>query len=101
VVPSAAYPAWRAWERARSLGRAARPVTSLRDEANANTFRGLLALERGDVDEAEVAFRLALDLWQGGAGLDFKARPLAEDGLRWLGSSPDKETRRQGDKETR
>ena len=43
-----------------------------------------LMQEQGNTDEAEVSFRLALDLWQGGAGLDFKARPLAEDGLRLL-----------------
>src|SRR5262249_955221 len=56
----------------------------LGDEANAIVFQGLLALEEGAVDEAEVAFRLALDLWKddaaaaSGAGLDFKTRPVAE-----------------------
>jgi tetratricopeptide (TPR) repeat protein len=83
-----------------SHGRIAGIVNQLRDEANAHTFRGLLALEQGSPDDAEVSFRLALDLWQGGAGLDFKARPLAEDGLRLLAPS-DKETRRPGDRETK
>jgi hypothetical protein len=68
-----------------SHGRIEAVVNQLRDEANAHTFRGLLALEQGGADDADVAFRLALDVWQGGAGLDFKARPLAEDGLRLLG----------------
>ncbi len=85
ATPSVAHLLWRALARGQSLGRVAGLTNRLRDVSNANTFRGLLALEQGSADEAEVAFRLALDLWQGGAGLDFKARPLAEDGLRCLG----------------
>jgi tetratricopeptide (TPR) repeat protein len=88
----------------RALGRTllhdriARLGTRLGDEANANTMRGLLLLEEGNVDEAEVAFRLALALWQdeaaaaSGAGLDFKARPIAQGCLPWL-TSDDKVTR--------
>src|SRR5207253_2558893 len=63
---------------------------SLREAANANVFRGLHALEVGEVDEAEVAFRLALALWMdeaaaaSGAGLDFNARPIAQGYLQWL-----------------
>jgi tetratricopeptide (TPR) repeat protein len=71
-------------------GRALPSAKRLRQEANSNVFRGLLALEQGDVEEAEVAFRLALALWQddaaaaSGAGMDFKDRPIAEGCLRWL-----------------
>src|SRR5207253_6662229 len=63
---------------------------SLRKEADATVLRGLLLLEQGDADEAEVAFRLALAVWQdaavaaAGAGLDFDGRPVAEGCLRWL-----------------
>ena len=58
--------------------------------ANANVFRGLLALEEGNLDDAEVAFRLALAMWQdeaaapSGSGLEFNARPVAQAALRWL-----------------
>jgi hypothetical protein len=83
-LPSAGHLASRGLVRGLALGGVAAAGNRLRDVANANTFRGLLALEQGNADEAEVSFRLALDLWQGGAGLDFKARPVAEDGLRWL-----------------
>jgi hypothetical protein len=83
-LPSAGHLVSRGLVRGLVLANIAGPVNRLRDVANARTFRGLLALEQGDADEAEVSFRLALDLWQGGAGLDFKARPLAEDGLRLL-----------------
>ena len=62
----------------------------MRQVANATVFRGLLALEEGNVDEADIAFRLALALWgdeaaaASGAGLDFNARPIAQACLRWL-----------------
>jgi hypothetical protein len=75
------------------------PTRGLREEANANTMRGLLLLEEGNADEAEVAFRLALALWKdeaavaSGAGLDFKDRPIAAGCLPWLESEADKETR--------
>jgi tetratricopeptide (TPR) repeat protein len=70
--------------------RALSAAKRLRQEANSNVFRGLLALEQGDFEEAEVAFRLALALWRddaaaaSGAGLDFKDRPIAEGCLHWL-----------------
>jgi tetratricopeptide (TPR) repeat protein len=83
-VPSVGHLALRGLARGQSLGRMAGVANRLRDVSNAHTFRGLLTLEQGSADEAEVAFRLALDPWQGGAGVDFKGRPLAEDGLRWL-----------------
>jgi hypothetical protein len=57
---------------------------ALRREANATVIRGLLALEEGEVGEAEAAFRAAQTLWQddlavaSGRGLDFKARIVAQ-----------------------
>src|SRR5262249_36724774 len=50
---------------------------NLRQEANANVLRGLLALEEGQVDKARAAFDAAIGLWRNetsaaaGAGLDF------------------------------
>lgn len=85
--------------RAKFQSRVAGLAKGLRDDANANVFRGLLALEEGAAEEAEVAFRLALDLWKdeaaaaAGAGLDFKTRPIAEGCLRWLEQGDDKVTR--------
>jgi tetratricopeptide (TPR) repeat protein len=81
---------WGAVAAQRFQGRAAGLAKGMCEEANANAFRGLLALEEGDTDEAGVAFRLALALWgddaaaASGAGLDFKTRPLARGYLRWL-----------------
>jgi tetratricopeptide (TPR) repeat protein len=65
-------------------------ATRLMEDASANVFRGLLALEEGRSDEAEVVFRLALALWKdeatgdSGGGLDFDARPIAQMYLRLL-----------------
>jgi tetratricopeptide (TPR) repeat protein len=62
----------------------------LRQEADATVLRGLLALEEGDVDEADVAFRLSLELWKdettaaSGGGLDFGGRVIAQACLEWL-----------------
>jgi hypothetical protein len=72
-------------------------VAGLRWEADARVLGGLLALEQGDTDEADVSFRLALAVWAdeaaaaAGAGLDFAARPLAQSYLRRL--EDDKVTR--------
>ena len=47
-------------------------------------LRGLLAVESGAVDSARGHFRAALDVWgsdrqaAAGAGLDFPARPIAQ-----------------------
>jgi hypothetical protein len=85
-------------ERIRALAR------GLRQEADGTVLRGLLALEQGDVEEAEVAFRVALALWQddaaaeSGAGMDFGGRVIAQGCLEWLEQA---ETRRQGDTVTR
>jgi tetratricopeptide (TPR) repeat protein len=65
-------------------------VRRLRQEADVTVLRGLLALEEGEVGEAEFACREALGLWQdpaaaaGGSGLDFNARPVAQACLQWL-----------------
>jgi hypothetical protein len=62
----------------------------LGQEADATVLQGLLALEVGEVDEAEVAFRLALLYWRDeavaatGGGLDFGGRVIAQDCLKWL-----------------
>jgi len=62
----------------------------LRKEADATVLRGLLALEEGEVDLAEEAFRTALAFWEDGAaaasgrGLDFDTRLIAEACLDWL-----------------
>jgi tetratricopeptide (TPR) repeat protein len=62
----------------------------LRQQAELTVLRGLLALEEGDVDEAESAFRTAFDVWKdraaaaSGAGLDFNGRRIAATCLGWL-----------------
>jgi tetratricopeptide (TPR) repeat protein len=67
-----------------------RLTQELQQEADATVLRGLIALEEGDVDEADVAFRLALDLWKdeataaSGGGLDFGGRVIAQACLEWL-----------------
>jgi tetratricopeptide (TPR) repeat protein len=62
----------------------------LRQQADSTVLRGLLALEEGESEEAELAFRAALALWKdkstaaSGGGLDFNGRILAQNCLRWL-----------------
>jgi hypothetical protein len=57
---------------------------AMRQEADATVMRGLLALEEGDMKEAETAFRSALTMWKSqtaaasGSGLEFKGRKLAQ-----------------------
>jgi hypothetical protein len=63
---------------------------SLKREAELCVVRGLLALEEGDVDEAEALFRVALTVWKdeasaaSGAGLDFGGRAVAQACLEWI-----------------
>ncbi len=63
---------------------------NLRWEAEMTVLRGLLFLEEGDIDEAEIAFRVALSYWKdtdsatSGGGLDFPGRPLAQGYLELL-----------------
>jgi hypothetical protein len=60
----------------------------LRQEANRQVLRGLLALEAGEVEAARPHFRTALQTWgsdsaaAAGGGLDFPARPIAQGMLR-------------------
>jgi hypothetical protein len=67
-----------------------RLAQSLHREAEMTVFRGLLALEEGNVAEAEIAFNGALLLWKdeatekSGGGLDFKGRVVAQGCLEWL-----------------
>lgn len=73
------------------------PAKMLRQEADRQVLRGLLALEAGTVEKAGRHFRAALDVWGSesaaatGAGLDFPARPIAQQMLRQL--QDDKVTR--------
>jgi tetratricopeptide (TPR) repeat protein len=74
---------------------------SLRKEADMIVLRGLLALEQGDSEEAEVAFRQALSLWKNAdaaarnEGLDFEARIVAQEYLTWLERSRTGEAERR------
>jgi tetratricopeptide (TPR) repeat protein len=82
--------AWRFLERIKFENRVTGLLKNLKEEANARVFRGLLALEEGDVVQADVAFRLALALWENDAvpaartGVDFKTRAIAQGYLRLL-----------------
>jgi hypothetical protein len=66
------------------------PVDLLRQEADLRVLRGLLALESGAVEKARAHFRAALDVWGSdsraatGAGVDFPARPIAQQAIRLL-----------------
>lgn len=70
--------------------RLAELAQALRKEADMTLLRGLLALEQGESEEAEIAFRQALSVWKDessaarGEGLDFNARPVAQTALSWL-----------------
>jgi exonuclease VII small subunit len=63
---------------------------SLRRQADLRVLRGLIALEEGEVDEAEIAFREALSFWKdagsaaSGGGLDFNGRAIAQGYLELL-----------------
>jgi Flp pilus assembly protein TadD len=79
------YLLWRRTQRrAEFHDRITELARDLRREADVSVLQGLLALEEGDVDEAEVAFRVALSLWQdpaaaaSGGALDFNGRPVAQ-----------------------
>jgi hypothetical protein len=65
-------------------------VQRLKQQADFTALHGLLALEEGEIGEAESAFRAALSLRKGQtakdapSNWDFDARSLALDCLRWL-----------------
>jgi hypothetical protein len=85
------YQLQRAFTRQQANARIADLALSLKRGADVQVLEGLLALEEGEVEEAEVAFRVALAVWHdraaaaSGAGLDFNGRPVAEACLAWLG----------------
>jgi tetratricopeptide (TPR) repeat protein len=62
----------------------------IQHQADITVLQGLLALEEGDVETAEVKFRQALDCWKDevaaayGGGIDFNARIVAQQCLEWL-----------------
>lgn len=62
----------------------------LRQQAEFSVLYGLLALEEGETEKAEFAFRTALALWKdeitaaSGGGLDFNGRIVAQTCLQWL-----------------
>jgi hypothetical protein len=62
----------------------------LKRQADVTVLRGLLALEEGEVGEAEIALREALALWKdeataaSGGGMDFNGRVVAQGYLGWL-----------------
>jgi len=66
------------------------PAGMMRQEADWRVLRGVLALEAGAVEMAHRHLRAALDVWGGdnqaatGGGLDFPARPVAQEALRLL-----------------
>jgi tetratricopeptide (TPR) repeat protein len=69
---------------------AARLASSMRQRADQFVIRGLLALEQGNVDEAQDFFRLALASCRKepgtppGSGIDFTGMPVAHTCLEWL-----------------
>ncbi len=77
------------WSRGGPLNQASKLVVNLRQEANLTALRGLLALECGEVEQAEGLFRRALAVWgsdravREGAGLHFGAVELARH---WQGA---------------
>jgi tetratricopeptide (TPR) repeat protein len=93
-LPAVGDPGWsllgRALLRNEFPRQAAELATDVRRAADATVLRGLIALEAGDVEEAEAAFRRALETWRdeasaaSGRGLDFSARPVAQGCLKWI-----------------
>jgi tetratricopeptide (TPR) repeat protein len=81
---------WKTAERMQYRVRLEELVKNLKREADVIVLRGLLALEEGNVDEAEIAFREALSFWKdaataaSGGGLDFNGRIIAQACLEWL-----------------
>jgi tetratricopeptide (TPR) repeat protein len=82
--------AWQTFLMIQVGNRASLLAQSMRQEADLSVLRGLIALEEGDVDKAEAAFRSALAWWKdeaaaaSGSGLDFRGRVIAQQCLEWL-----------------
>lgn len=72
------------------LAQLASLAEGLRQQADYSVLNGLLALEEGETEKAELAFRNALALWKdqitaaSGGGLDFNGRIVAQTYLHWL-----------------
>ena len=75
---------WQASRRGDLLRQTTSILEHLRHEADATVVRGLIALEAGDLEEAETAFRLALAFRSGGRGVTFDSQAIAETCLGWL-----------------
>ncbi len=81
---------WKAIGRTQFSNQLGELIKILKREADVTVLRGLLALEEGDADEAEIAFRQALSIWKdaasaaSGSGLDFNGRVIAQACLEWL-----------------
>ncbi len=90
IAPSIPFLADRAFRRTTFFDQLGSLVSGMRKKADWTVIRGLLALEEGDVFEARFAFRTALAIWKdeaaarSGAGLDFRARPMAQAYLKLL-----------------
>ena len=80
----------RQFSRSEAASRITGLAQSLRREADIAVLQGLLALEVGEVGDAELYFREALGLWKNessaasGAGLTFRGRIIAQGCLKWL-----------------
>jgi tetratricopeptide (TPR) repeat protein len=71
-------------------------TANFKQAADAMVIAGLLALEEGDANRAELLFQLALVIWKdeetarSGGGLDFNGRPVAQAALEWLAEASKK-----------
>jgi hypothetical protein len=76
--------------RIEALDQAARFAGGLRQRAKGEVLRGIIAIEAGNIVQAETLFRESIRLWistaeaQSGAGLDFPGRRVAQDALEIL-----------------
>jgi tetratricopeptide (TPR) repeat protein len=81
---------WRTLTNVQYYARMGSLAKRLQHQGDMVVLQGLLALEEGDVETAEVKFHQALDIWKDEAGattsggVDFNARPIAQQCLEWL-----------------
>jgi len=86
AIPSLAHQVVRVLRHAEFQSGISAMAENLKQEANAGTLRGVLALEEGDVKEAKAAFDMAFAVWKE-SGLDFDARIIAQSCLQWLNAT--------------